>query len=149
MRWAFLRARFWVLPFALVLGLGAGLALWGQHTRDAESPTAEGTTSPADHPAENAAAPSLPRRGGAHLREGTEIRDVAGRLHLVDGRYEFVSSDGRQRLRMLENLALERAARKSGDSPHSLSWKVTGVVTEFEDANYLLVRRIVVEDAAE
>lgn len=130
---------------AVATVLAATLALQGQHTRDAESPAAEAPPSATGKAPESAATRSAPRRAVAHLREGTEIRDVAGRLQLLDGRFEFVSGDGRFRLRILENLALERAARKSGEGLQAIQWQVSGVVTEYENANYLLVRRIVVD----
>lgn len=148
LRQAFLRARFLVLPPLFVAALGASLALWGQHTRDATAPAAGETSDEAATTAEKKAARTSARRSATHLREGTEIRDVTGRFHIVDGRFEFASTDGKYRLRMLENLALERAARKAGETPQALVWKVSGVVTEYENANYLLVRRVVVADGA-
>lgn len=130
---------------SLAVVLAASITLFAQHTRD-DSGTIDAPSSAKS----TDAPPTAPeaRRRTARLREGTEIRDVPGRIHLADNRFEFVSHDGRYRMRILENLALERAARKSGESAQSVAWKVSGVVTEFESGNYLLVRRIVVDDAA-
>jgi len=131
---------------SLLLVLAATLLLHGQHTRDTDG---EITVEPPQPPASGAPAANDVRPRHARLREGTEIRDVPGRIHLVENRFEFASRDGQLRLKLLENLALERAARKSGESAQAIAWKVSGVITEFENGNYLLVRRIVVDDGGE
>jgi len=41
----------------------------------------------------------------------------------------------------LENLNLERIARAVADNPVTLEWKVTGTITEYRGANFLLVTR--------
>lgn len=140
-----LRPRGPAIACGLAVGLGT-LALGAQHTRDQGAPAgpARGKAAQAtDHAPERA----VGRNVGSRLREGTELRDVTGTFIPREDHYEFVSSDGTHRLKMLENLALERVARKLNDGSQgpSLAWKVSGVVTEFEGANYFLVKRIVAE----
>jgi hypothetical protein len=134
------------LPLAILAGLGVHALLHAQHTRDAD-PTPVAGTPAADEEKADPKVPraDAPRRNPSRLREGTELRDISGQFQMIDGRFEFVSADGVHRLRMLENLALERAARKVSDSPQRLNWKVSGVVTEYEGFNYFLVRRIIVD----
>jgi hypothetical protein len=137
---------------ALLLLLAAAGAGWsfaqpGPHTRDSSETSSSGAAaSPAN--AVDAAARASRRAASARLREGTEIREVLGQFIQVDGRFEFVSVDGVYRLRMLENLALERASRKVDESAQSVAWSVSGIVTEYQGANYLLVKRIVVDSGA-
>lgn len=137
-----------ILPLAIIAGLGVHTLLRGQHTRDADPTPVAGAPAAGGKTADpNAPRADAPRRNTSRLREGTELRDVSGQFQVLDGRFEFVSTDGVHRLRMLENLALERAARKVSDSPQGLNWKVSGVVTEYEGFNYFLVRRIIVDTA--
>lgn len=140
------RLRFRTRALSLLLVLAAALLLNGQHTRDTKG---EAAVESPESGASSAPGATEVRPRNARLREGTEIRDVPGRIHLVDNRFEFASRDGQLRLKLLENLALERAARKSGESAQVIAWKVSGVITEFENGNYLLVRRIVVDDGGE
>jgi hypothetical protein len=50
----------------------------------------------------------------------------------------------------LPNLGLERVGRmlKSVEEPESISWSVSGMVTEFGGRNYLLVTRAVYKSSA-
>lgn len=126
-------------------GAGWSFAQRGPHTRDSVPDPISKSVSRPDGQAE-ANVNRLDRRFNAvRLREGTELHEVPGQFRPVDGRFEFASADGVYRLRLLENLALERAARKVSDSPQGVIWKVTGVVTEYQGANYLLVKRIIVD----
>lgn len=78
------------------------------------------------------------------LREGTEIENSLG--HFVrdgDGAI-FVRQDG-LKFGGLPNLNLERVARllKSIEQPDTVSWTVSGIVTEFGGRNFLLIKRAV------
>jgi hypothetical protein len=137
-----------IFPLAILAGLGVHTLLRAQHTRDADpTPVAGAPAGGGKSSDPKAARVDAPRRNASRLREGTELRDISGQFQALDGRFEFVSSDGVYRLRMLENLALERAARKVSDSPQGINWKVSGVLTEYEGFNYFLVRRIIVDTA--
>jgi hypothetical protein len=54
----------------------------------------------------------------------------------------FASSDG-MRYTVLENLGLQRVMRVIRGNPEITRWSVSGLVTEFEGANYLLVSRAI------
>jgi hypothetical protein len=56
----------------------------------------------------------------------------------------FYAADNR-RFTTLENLNLERVARVISDSPDTLEWTVSGTITEFQGANYLLLSRAVLK----
>ncbi len=73
------------------------------------------------------------------VREGTEIVDLDGYFRPSGDRISFFSADGKRRLVGLENLNLQRIARAISDDPRQLRWKVSGTVTEFRGANFLLV----------
>ncbi len=138
---------------ALLLLLAAAGAGWsfaqpGPHTRDSSETSNSGAAASPANPVDAAAARASRRAASARLREGTEIREVLGQFIQVDGRFEFVSSDGIYRLRMLENLALERASRKVDESAQGVMWSVSGIVTEYQGGNYLLVKRIIVDSGA-
>ena len=138
-------SRYAAIAGGLAIGLG-GLTLWAQqYTRDQaepRKPVRRKAGGPHDRTLEDR---STSGRKMQRLREGTELRDVPGTFVAVKDRFEFVTSDGVHRLRMLENLALERVVRKVGESPDKSIWKVSGVVTEFEGTNCFLVRRIIAE----
>ena len=138
---------------ALLLLLAAAWAGWsfaqpGPHTRDSSETSGSGAAASPSSGVDAAAVRASRRGASARLREGTEIREVLGQFIQLDGRFEFVSSDGVYRLRMLENLALERASRKVDESTQGVVWSVSGIVTEYQGANYLLVKRIVVDSGA-
>ena len=58
----------------------------------------------------------------------------------------FFLADGKGRLVGLENLTLQRIAQVIADSPERLRWTVTGTITEYRGANYLLVRRAILKN---
>ena len=107
-------------------------------------------------PSSNAADDGIRRPGSAtatgnstapqanlRVREGTELVDEIGHFRRSGGRILFFSADGKRRLVGLENLNLERVARTIAQSPQTLQWGVTGTITEYRGANFLLVRRAI------
>jgi hypothetical protein len=72
-------------------------------------------------------------------REGQLIRGLQGTFHRQGDRVVFHASDGR-RLKVLENLALERIDRTLNQSLGNPVWTVTGTATEFGGHNYLLLQ---------
>ena len=78
---------------------------------------------------------------GQRAREGSLVSDETGSFEFVGERIIFVPAGGRESLRVLENLALERIVRELGDARDQRNWVVSGVLTEFKGANYLLVTR--------
>jgi hypothetical protein len=88
---------------------------------------------------------STPPLDGLRVREGTEIIDQLGHFQSTDGRVIFSTADGKRRFIALENLNLERIARSIADSPQTLQWGVTGTITEYRGANFLLVHRAILK----
>jgi hypothetical protein len=78
---------------------------------------------------------------GQRAREGSLLGDETGSFEFVGERIIFVPAGGRESLRVLENLALERIVRELGDARDQRNWVVSGVLTEFKGANYLLVTK--------
>ena len=85
---------------------------------------------------------------GGQIREGTEIADQAGYFRVTDDRVTFFLHDGKQQFVVLENLNLDRIAQVLAEDGEQFSWSVTGTITEFRGANFLLVRRAVVRSQA-
>ncbi|MFZ5831902.1 MAG: hypothetical protein ACOY3P_17585 [Planctomycetota bacterium] len=77
------------------------------------------------------------------MREGEELVDAQGTFRLTGDRVTFLSADGRLRLVVLENLALERVGRVLVAHSQPLRWTVSGVITEYRGVNYVLLRRAV------
>ena len=84
----------------------------------------------------------------AHLRrrEGSEMIDGIGRFARPGDRAGFLTGDRPTALIVLENLALERVMRVTEeDGLGPIRWRVSGTITEFRGANYLIIRRAVVK----
>ncbi len=75
------------------------------------------------------------------LREGTQLSDTLGHFKLSGSRVVFVLADGSRQLTVLENLNLERVTQMARDDGQRVSWTVSGLVTEYQGTNYLLVNR--------
>lgn len=75
------------------------------------------------------------------LREGTQLSDASGHFKLSGSRVVFVLADGSRRFTVLENLNLERIAQMARDDAQRVAWTVSGLVTEYQGTNYLLIRR--------
>lgn len=73
-------------------------------------------------------------------REGTELRDEPGRFLSVGNRQTFVSADGASYV-VLENLNLERVVKIVAASPDAVDWFISGKISEYQGANYLLISR--------
>jgi hypothetical protein len=76
------------------------------------------------------------------VREGTRLIEQQGAFTTAGDRFQFVAQD-QTRFVVLENLALQRIAQVLGEPTAAPVWTVTGLVTEFRGANYLLVTRAV------
>jgi len=81
----------------------------------------------------------------SRLREGMQIVDRLGHFRMTGDRLTFFAADGQGRFVALENLALERVAMVLAKNPGPLRWKVTGKITEFRGANFLLVERAILK----
>lgn len=81
-------------------------------------------------------------------REGSRLIDQVGSFRVTGDHVTFTSSDGKLKFEGLENLAIERIARTIGDSPDQLEWTISGIITEYRGANYLLVTQAVLKTKA-
>ena len=100
-----------------------------------------------------AEAPASDRDAGdgsqLRLREGTRLKDASGRFRRDGDSLTFIDGSNRE-IGGLPNLNLERVMRmlKTVEEPESVTWIVSGVVTEFTGRNYLLISRAVYKSAA-
>ena len=78
-------------------------------------------------------------------REGTRISDEIGTFQFVGDRVAFLPSGNKDSYRVLENLALERISQALGESRGQRTWVVSGTLTEFRGANYLLVTKAIIQ----
>jgi hypothetical protein len=85
------------------------------------------------------------------VREGTFVTDRTGRLtKSADGSHEEFTfdADGQAMqdppMIILPNLKLELMEQAVNSSNRDLKFRVTGMVTEYQDRNYLLMERVVV-----
>ena len=83
------------------------------------------------------------------LREGSRLNNVAGRFRSTGDSLTFIDAENRE-IGGLPNLNLERISRmlQTADEPESITWSVSGTVTEFSGKNYLLISRAVFRAAA-
>ena len=82
------------------------------------------------------------------VREGTELRNAVGYFTITGSRVTFVAAESGSRFSGLENLNLERISKMISKAPKQMDWEVSGEVTEYRGANYLLVRRAVLKTEA-
>jgi hypothetical protein len=131
------RWRYWLAASAVSAVLGLCVWLWPIRLHG-QLPTREEADASGSDTAEA-------REGRADpvelLREGTQLTDAAGHFKLSGNRVVFVLADGARVLTVLENLNLERIAQMARDDGQRVAWTVSGLVTEYQGANYLLVSR--------
>ena len=106
---------------------------------DAIAADTSGTTG-AIQPAVAGADP--PTQAGRRDREGSLVRNVRGQFTEVGRRWAFTSEDGRTSYKVLENLALQRVVKAVRQDADDNRWAVHGMLTEFGDDNYLLLRAV-------
>ncbi len=110
---------------------------------------AQEASPPPSTPAAAAAKPAAdaPRIEGGQVngrwREGSKLNDQTGNFKLTGDRVTFVAADGKFKFLCLENLCIERVSRVISDSPDQLEWSVSGLITEYRGANYLLATQAV------
>lgn len=102
-------------------------------------------TASAPHSLGIEATPLRPQAADSHpaelSREGTRIAGLVGSFREISRRWTFMADDGKTAYRLLENQSLERICRAVAEDPQDTRWKVSGVLTEFMDENYLLLDR--------
>jgi hypothetical protein len=94
----------------------------------------------------NAAGGADNAKTSERLREGTKLVDVIGTFQSAGGdSIAFSREDGKDSFRVLENLALQRVGQVLEEDRGTRKWIVSGVITEYRGANYLLVTKAVVQ----
>lgn len=110
------------------------------------APGAPSSATPTDAKSSNRQGPETAQ---FRRREGSEIIDGVGRFERRGDRVAFLMGDHHAPLVALENLALERVLRvMDEDGLGPIEWRVTGTLTEFRGANYLMIRRAMVKPEA-
>ena len=130
---------------SLMLGLTACLCFAGaraiaeQGAAKAVPPGQVGASVPGE-PATPAIASMGTAKPAERLREGTRLIDEVGTFQNVGDRIAFVPGD-KDSYRVLENLQLQRIGQSLDGARGQQLWVVSGVITEFCGANYLLVTK--------
>ena len=88
----------------------------------------------------SAPSPDQPE-SAARLREGTKLENVAGRFAVSGDRIAFFPARDESSLPLLENLSLERVGQMLTTVGEERTWAVSGMVTEFQGKNFLLLSR--------
>jgi hypothetical protein len=103
----------------------AGPRLGASAQRDAAAPATSGAAKAADR-----------------QREGTRLTDERGAFQTSGDRIAFQpTGGGKDSYRVLENLALQRISFALDDSRGQGQWLVSGIITEYRGANYLLITK--------
>jgi hypothetical protein len=106
----------------------AGPRLGASTQREAPAAGAPGPTKPADR-----------------LREGTRLTDELGVFQSSGDRVAFLPAGvNKDSYRVLENLALQRVGIALDEGRGQGQWLVSGIITEFRGANYLLLTKAVI-----
>ena len=95
------------------------------------------------------APPAVPSPGPAkpadRMREGTRLTDELGVFQLSGDRIAFLPGGvNKDSYRVLENLALQRISIALNDDRGQGQWLVSGIITEYRGANYLLITKVVI-----
>jgi hypothetical protein len=75
------------------------------------------------------------------LREGGEIINQVGSFRTSGNRLAFVSADNQRHFITLENRNLERVVQAIAENAKELEWTVSGMISEYRGANFLLINR--------
>lgn len=110
------------------------------------SPTDDEPLAPAATGSGNAPVVDSNTKLKVRQREGAKLTDRRGRFERRGDRYVFLGEEGGAHYVVVENLMLERVANMLDDGAGGeLLWNVSGVITEFRGANYLVLQRAVVK----
>lgn len=77
------------------------------------------------------------------VREGEVWHNELGHIFLTGSRYAFRPVQGGRSVIVLENLNLQRVVQRLDETPQAPIWSISGVITEFQGSNYLLIERAV------
>lgn len=124
---------FWILTFFVTTSVGANLVS-GQSDNEGRSATnaAQSAGQIASHE----------RMPGQLIREGTMLESETGVCRSSGERISIQLPGEEKPLIAIENLASQRIAKAIYDNPQDDLWVISGEVTEFQDRNYIILRRI-------
>jgi len=135
---------------ANILALIFGAALAPAYENPLPGSAANLPAATGSRPAHSSAANGAVAAGKSseRLREGTKLIDVVGTFQSV-GNDSVTFTPGpvgsnKESLRVLENLALQRVSQVLDENKGARLWTVTGEITEYKDANYLLLKKTVI-----
>ena len=86
-----------------------------------------------------------PAKPADRMREGTRLTDELGVFQSSGDRIAFLPGGvNKDSYRVLENLALQRISSALNDDRGQGQWLVSGIITEYRGANYLLITKVVI-----
>ena len=123
----------------LAVVIVAGSFATAQNADPLRAPTMSGTAAPA-------VASSQATKAAERLREGTRLIDVTGSFQAVGAdSVSFLANGNKDSYRVLENLALQRVSFSLEENRTLRQWTVSGTITEYRGANYLLLTKAVIQ----
>lgn len=131
----------------------AAVASWAV-AQNSESPGSAVNVPSAIRPAGNAPPPATEganAKATDRLREGTRLTDEMGTFQSIGGdsvSFSPSKNGNKDAFRVLENLALQRVGQVLEGNKGARQWTVSGVITEYRGANYLLLTKAVQGDSA-
>jgi len=136
-----------VIVNMLGLSLGAALAAAYESPLPGSAANPPATTGSRSTHSSAASGALTAGKSSERLREGTKLIDVVGTFQSV-GNDSVTFTPGpvgsnKESLRVLENLALQRVSQVLDENKGARLWTVTGEITEYKDANYLLLKKTV------
>lgn len=135
-----------VIPTSICMMTGALLAFSDDTARPA-APERLGASAMRDS-GDSSAMPGATEKQGERLREGTRLLDASGSFQGVGDRIVFSPKGSKESYRILENLALQRISQTLEDVRGQRQCLVSGTITEFRGANYLLVTKYLLVNKA-
>lgn len=139
------------LVAATLVGVATGVPLIGDDVVMVDSPTerlVEVSASAGNLVGANRQEKDAAEAGKLRLREGTQLKNVAGRFRQSGDSLTFIDGQNRE-IGGLPNLNLERVSRvlQTVEEPESVNWSVSGAVTEYSGRNFLLITSAVFRSA--
>ena len=80
-------------------------------------------------------------KGQYLLREGKKLEVEVGAFRIEGGRLRFYPRDLKVQLTVLENSASGEVVRTHEQGGEGTVWEVSGTITEFREANYILISK--------
>jgi hypothetical protein len=131
---------------SLVTAIATALAAGAIGFEVADAPSGPAARVPAGNPIAEALGGANNAKAAERLREGTKLVDVVGTFQSAGGdNISFSREGGKDSLKVLENLQLQRVSTVLEENSGTRQWIVSGEITEFRGANYLLVKKAVVQ----